>query len=405
MMSIDKMGRMVRDTRGSVLMLVAVGMLFMLGMTGLAVDSGRGYLTRLRLVRAVDAAALTGARTLRSGEAVALEQARAAAYANGVGTAIDGAALDMRVDTDAQGESTFEVSAARTIPTILMRLLGIDHIDVRARSVAAVPPVDLILVIDQSGSLGTVGAWNDLQAAAKEFVQHFDDDIDQMGLVSFQTRAANRFQIAHGFRSSVASKIDGMSSAGYTNYGEGLRLAHQQITSSDVRERSVKVVVFFTDGRPTAFRGTIGGQDRIMTTSQELPPEHLGGYYNNPDAMPIDGSTSATGCRDVTFCSTWTEQAAPQPVASNALNHDLGRQAAGQIRGEGVLLYTIGLGNTTYSDPAFQPNLDFLRELANVDGVTNSGQPAGKSYYAPSASELRNVFNQVAADLMVRLAR
>jgi len=82
-------------------------------------------------------------------------------------------------------------------------------------------------------------------------------------------------------------------------------------------------------------------------------------------------------------------------VASDALNHDLGRQAAGQIRGEGVLLYTIGLGNTTYSDPAFQPNLDFLRELANVDGMTNSGQPAG----------LRNVFNQVAADLMVRLAR
>ncbi len=405
MMSIDKMGRMVRDTRGSVLILVAAGMLFMLGMTGLAVDSGRGYLTRLRLVRAVDSAALTGARTLRSGEAIALEQATAAAYANGVGPAINGATLDMRVDTDAQGESTFEVSAARTIPTILMRLLGVDHIDVRAKSVAAVPPVDLILVIDQSGSLGTVGAWNDLQAAAKEFVQQFDDDIDQMGLVSFQTRAANRFQIAHGFRTSVTSEIDGMSSAGYTNYGEGLRLAHQQITSSDVRERSAKVVVFFTDGRPTAFRGTIGGRDRIMTTAQELPPEHLGGYYNNPDAMPIDGLTSATGCRNVTYCSVWTEQSAPQPVAADALNHDLGRQLAGQIRGEGVLLYTIGLGNTTYSDPAFQPNLDFLQELANVDGMTNSGQPAGKSYYAPTASELRSVFNQVAADLMVRLAR
>ena len=78
MMSIDTMGRLVRDTRGSVLMLVAAGMVFMLGMTGLAVDSGRGYLTRLRLVRAVDAAALTGARTLRSGETVAREQATAA---------------------------------------------------------------------------------------------------------------------------------------------------------------------------------------------------------------------------------------------------------------------------------------------------------------------------------------
>ena len=66
--------------------------------------------------------------------------------------------------------------------TTLERLLGIDHINVRANSVAAVPPVDLILVIDQSGSLGTVGAWDDLQAAASEFIQYFDDDIDQLGL-------------------------------------------------------------------------------------------------------------------------------------------------------------------------------------------------------------------------------
>jgi Flp pilus assembly protein TadG len=404
-MSIDRITRLVRDNRGSVLMLVAVGMVFMLGMTGLAVDSARGYLTRLRLVRAVDAAALTGARTLRSGESVALDQARAAAYANGTATSLNGASLDMNVSTDSQGESTFEVSAAQTIPTILMRLLGIDHIDVRANSVAAVPPVDLILVIDQSGSLGQVGAWDDLQEAAKEFVRYFDDDIDQIGLVSFQTRAADRFHIAHGFRTPVSSAINGMSSAGWTNYGEGLRLAYQQITSSDVRERSAKVVVFFTDGRPTAFRGTIGGQDRILATSQELPPQHLGGYFNNPDALPLDRMPSANGCNGVTYCATWTEQAAPQPAASDALNHDIGRQIANQIRGEGVILYTIGLGNTTYSDPAFQPNQAFLQELANVDGMTNGSQPAGKSYYAPSASQLRAVFNQVAADLLVRLAR
>ncbi|MGB5303758.1 MAG: VWA domain-containing protein [Gemmatimonadota bacterium] len=405
MMSINTMGRMVRNSRGSVLMLVAAGMVFMLGMTGLAVDSARGYLTRLRLVRAVDAAALTGARTLRSGETVALEQARAAAAANGVGSTINGATLNMNVSTDEQGESTFEVGAMQTMPTILMRLLGIDHINVRARSVAAVPPVDLVLVIDQSGSLGTVGAWDDLQTAAKEFIQYFDDDIDQLGLVSFQTRAANRFQIANGFRTAVATEINGMSSAGWTNYGEGLRLAHQQITSDDVRERSVKVVVFFTDGRPTAFRGTIGGRDRIMATSQELPPQHLGGYFDNPDALPLDRMPAAAGCRNVTFCSVWSEQGAPQPIASDALNHDIGRQMANQIRGEDVLVYTIGLGNTAYSDPAFQPNQAFLQELANVDGMTDGSQPAGKSYFAPDATQLRAVFNQVASDLMVRLAR
>ncbi len=397
--------RLVRGQRGATLLIIAAGMFFMLGMAGLAVDSARGYLTRLRLVRAVDAAALTGARTLRAGESQALSQATAAASANGVRSGAEGTTLGMTVTTDGQGESTFEVTAAYPMPTVLMRLLGIDLVNVKAKAVAAVPPVDLILVIDQSGSLGTVGAFDDLQVAAKEFVAYFSDDLDQLGLVSFQTRAANRFQIDHGFRMALNSEIDGMSSAGYTNYGEGLRLAYQQITSSDVRERSAKVVVFFTDGRPTAFRGTIGGQDRIMTTAQELPPEHLGGYYNNPDGLPIDGTVSATGCRNVTHCATWSEQAAPQPTASDALNHDLGRQMAAQIRGADVLLYTIGLGNTTYSDPAFQPNQAFLAELANVDGTTDSSQPAGKFYFAPSANDLRAVFNQVAADLLVRLAR
>ena len=85
--------------------------------------------------------------------------------------------------------------------------------------------------------------------------------------------------------------------------------------------------------------------------------------------------------------------------------HDIGRQIANQIRGEDVLVYTIGLGNTAYSDPAFQPNQAFLQELANVDGMTNGSQPAGKSYFAPDATQLRAVFNQVASDLMVRLAR
>lgn len=395
---------LVSDRRGAVLVLVAAGMFFMIGMAGLALDSGRGYLARLQLTRAVDSAALTGARTLRAGQSAALAQARAAAYANGLVEGVEGASLDMSISTDPSGESTFEVSAGRTVPTTLMRLLGIDHVDVAATAVASVPPVDLILVIDQSTSLGMVGAWGDLQRAAKQFVAYFSDDIDQVGLVSFNTRAADRFQISKNFTVNVQRSIDGMSSAGWTNYGEGLRLAYNQITSSDVRDRSAKVVVFFTDGRPTAFRGTVGGRDRILATAVESPPRHIGSYYDNPDAVPMDYTVWGP-CRNVTFCPQWTEQGPPQAEASDAINHDVGRQYADMIRGEGVLLYTIGLGNTDHVDPAVQPNPDFLRELANVDGNTNARQPAGKFYFAPTAAELQAVFNQVAQDLLVRLAK
>ena len=51
--------------RGAVLAMVGVSMVMLLAVTGLALDSGRAFVRQTRLARAVDAAVLTGARTLR----------------------------------------------------------------------------------------------------------------------------------------------------------------------------------------------------------------------------------------------------------------------------------------------------------------------------------------------------
>lgn len=50
--------------RGSILILVTIGMLVLLGMAGLALDMGHAYLMKTRLQNALDAAALSGAKTL-----------------------------------------------------------------------------------------------------------------------------------------------------------------------------------------------------------------------------------------------------------------------------------------------------------------------------------------------------
>ena len=50
--------------RGSVLVLVTISMLVLLGVTGLALDMGHAYLLKTRLQNALDAAALSGAKTL-----------------------------------------------------------------------------------------------------------------------------------------------------------------------------------------------------------------------------------------------------------------------------------------------------------------------------------------------------
>jgi len=385
--------RMIRNDRGAVLALVAVSMVVLLGIGGLALDSARGYLTKARLARAVDAAVLAGARSLRLGEDVARQRAIDIAVLNGA----NGDDLDVIFGVNAEGEQTVRVDAHLSMPTRLMRVLGVETMDVNSAAVAAVPPVDLVLVLDQSGSLKTADAFDDLQDAARLFVDYFDDDIDQLGLVSFNLRATERFSMAGAFSATIKYEIDQMTAFSYTNVGEGLRLAQEQITGPAARQRSAKVVVFFTDGRPTAFRGDLNGQDRILAIPQT--GSNIAGYWDNPDQLPSNSSTSNDGCSGWSSCFGWTE-----PVA-RAHARQLGLDRASEMRNAGIFVYSIGLGNPLLSDPLWQPDMDYLRQIANEDGISDASQPRGKSYFAPSANELRSVFEQVANDLLVRLAQ
>ena len=403
------------DERGAILALVTLMGLVILGLTGLVVDMGLAYVNKAQMSRAVDAGSLAGARNLRQGEDVAYDQALALAEINGA-SAATGALVDVEFGTNAEGEATVTVNANRVMPTIFLRAMGVNELPISSGAVAAVPPVDMTLVLDQSGSLAANGAWDDLQVASKAFVEQFDDDIDQMALVSFALRAANRFNIDHDFTTAIKNQINAMASAGDTNAAEGLRFAYLQMQSGAIRDRSVKVVVFFTDGRPTAFRGVLGAGgpagggnpmgpfnpvgaavDRIMavyTTGNQVR-----GYFNNPDALPINSIPAANGCVNVATCfGTWNEAG----VRTKARNASL--EVANAIRSEGVYIYSIGLGDPM-AGPLLAPDLPYLRQIANEDGVVSASQPQGRMYFAPSEDELGAVFNQVAQDLLVRLAR
>lgn len=387
------------------MVIVAGGMVVFLGVAGLALDSGRAFIARSELSRAVDAGVLAGARALRAGEHSARSQALAVARANGVSE--DGhTAVNVAFGVAADGTSTVTMTATQPMPTTLMRLLGRRWVDVGATATALVPPVDLIFVIDQSGSLETAGAWDDLQDAARTFVNYFSDDLDQMAVVSFGTRGGTRLPLQAPFRTAARNQIDRMASVGWTNTAEGLGLAYDQVVGSAARERAVKVVVFFTDGRPTAFRGSIGGQRRILAVAAE-ETNVVRGYFDNPDAIPLDAWQwpADDACRNVVNCMEWTEGGhPPHGVRGREIAKALGLTAANRIRSEGAYIYTIGLGNPLGSELG-RPDLDYLSELANEHGRVSSRQPSGRMYFAPGPEDLRAVFRQVASDLVIRLAR
>jgi hypothetical protein len=281
-----------------------------------------------------------------------------------------------------------------------MRVMGREHLDVASVAEATVPPLDLVLVLDQSGSLFRNNAHDDLQAAAKDFVDHFDDNIDQLGLVSFNWRGTDRFVIDAPFTTTIKSRINAMifDDKGDTNMAEGLRRAKVQLDTGPVRDRSVKVVVLFTDGRPTAFREMIGGRDRILAIY--TTPCCIQGYWNNPDALPVDPpKPSVNGCRNASSCQGYTDPTARQKAK------DWTAVRANEIREENVYLFVIGLGDPDTEDELEVPDDDFMRMLANQDGNTDPDQLQGAYYFAPSAAELGDVFEAVAEDILVRLTQ
>ncbi len=395
----------LRSETGAVMVIIAGGMVILLGVAGLALDSGRAFIARSELSRAVDAGVLAGARALRAGETTARNQALAMSRANGVIPGDPGTTVNVIFGLTPDGDNTVTMTATRPMRTSLMRLLGRRWVDIGSSATAVVPPVDLVFVIDQSGSLGSAGAWDELQDAARSFVDYFSDDLDQLALVSFGTRGETRLPLQAPFRTAAKNQVDGMSSVGWTNTAEGLQLAYDQIVGENTRERAVKVVVFFTDGRPTAFRGTIGGERRILAVAATAR-NVVRGYWDNPNSIPMDRwlRPVADACRNVVNCEVWTE-AGPPPhgVRGREIARDMGLAAADRIRSEGAYVYTIGLGNPFASNLA-RPDLAYLSLLANEHGSVNSDQPSGRMYFAPAAEDLRAVFRQVAADLVIRLS-
>jgi len=390
--------RRTSDERGAILVFVAVSLIGIIGFSGLAIDLGRGYVTKIRLSRAVDAAAIEAASNIRLGLTKAEETGRAVAALNGIVDGVDGISLSLSFATNLFGETTVTARASQSMTTTLSKILGQDELDLSTEAVAAVPPVDMVLVLDQSGSLEHQGVWDGLQTAANQFVRHFDDSIDQLGLVHFQIRAENAFEIDGLFTTAITNAIDNMNSAGDTNTGEGLRLALKQMRSKVVRERSAKVVVFFTDGRPTAFRDEINGQDRVIAVPMRITGR-IRGLFDDPESLPMPDPAWPDDCAAAADCFGWTEATVREEARQKGLHW------ADKIRSDGIVLYTIGLGNPSAADPIEMPDIGYLELLANVGGIADGDQPRGRSYFAPSAAQLQDVFEQVARDLMVRLAK
>lgn len=406
-----------RKWSGQALVFSAFALAGALAVAGLALDLGRMYAVRARLANAVDGGALAGARVLPRGEDFAENTALNFAGMNFVSGYMGTSGHSFSVAFIPNSiESRIEVRGRAVMPTTLMRLVGISQVSVSVEAEATRRPLRIPLVLDTSASMAHGNAIAALRAGATQFIDFFDDSMDMMALVRFASGRVTLFPLGYHFKAPMTTAISGFTPSGSTSAGHALNAAKDELASEGTTT-AFRVIVFFTDGRPTSFRdifmiqgnsvdAVIGGYPNPSVRGGSPPPQGLQDPYQvfhwigipNPDTLP-DGQEA----------NNWNILDAAREQT---------RAAAKSARQDGIAIFAIGLGSPGASE-WYQPDLPLLVELANlpfaddplhpggtiVNASYDPNEPQGAFFFAPDAAVLETVFHQVAREISVRLTR
>ncbi len=162
----------MRDERGSALTWMAVALVPMLLAFGVAADIARGYLFRSTLSSALDAAALAGGRIFndprRDDEIRTYFRAN---FPDGyMGASVD--PLTIEVITEPGKPERLKVSTAARLPSLFMRLAGVNEFSVSAEAevTRANTGLQLVMVLDVTGSMRWGGKIQALRQASQDLV-------------------------------------------------------------------------------------------------------------------------------------------------------------------------------------------------------------------------------------------
>jgi len=177
-------GRALKDQRGQILPLVALGVVGIVAITGLSVDVGRAYVARTQLQSATNAAALAAAgavyNTSSTDDALAEAKAYSAGsssyknYNSSLGT-VSSSLTTLCISSVSACSSTSPVANAiritesATVNTYFMRLFGVKTLSVGATATASMlgrtNPWNVAIVLDATGSMGNKDSYcNNLTA-------------------------------------------------------------------------------------------------------------------------------------------------------------------------------------------------------------------------------------------------
>jgi Mg-chelatase subunit ChlD len=300
---------------GFALVYMAVFLTFLLIATGLAVDGGRAYVVKAQLTKAVDGAALSAARNLNSGspraEAEKIFRANFPDGYMGVSSVTNPTTeanffdMDTIVET---GVNVVTIRATAVLPTTFMRLANFNEVTVTSTGEAQRRMVDLSLVLDVSGSIGS--RWPAVRDAAREFINAFDQNADRMALITYGNgaRVIVPMQATRGFdKPGMMAAVPNGLPGGWTPMGEGLYRGWDEVRwVANGTQSGLRVIVLFTDGSANGVPGDWDGSgiSKSVSTSdfpQRSPdPDNI--TTNNPGIQGLYDAQTGAQSPTLTMC-------------------------------------------------------------------------------------------------------
>jgi Flp pilus assembly protein TadG len=252
-----------RAERGIAVLLTAVMLVLLMPMIGLLFDGTMMFIIKSRLQGAVDGAALEGCRALARGadspSQTAAAQAAAISYVNlnypgsyffSTNLVISTPTVNLSV----QYQRTVTVLAQVTYPGLFTGYLHLGSTTTVAATASSTrKDVNVVMVVDRSGSLAASGSCVPLMAAASNFVAQFASGRDNIGLVTFASSTYVNFPAGNTFDTATPSMttiINSISCAGSTSSAMGLWSGYDQLVGLN-QPGALNAILFFTDGQPT----------------------------------------------------------------------------------------------------------------------------------------------------------
>lgn len=287
--------------RGIAVMVTALILMVAVPTMGLMFDGTLMFVVKARLQGALDGAVLAGARALARGNDNGAQKNAAKAVARNYiqlnypnnfmfgGTISVDSGNGVQVDESVANQRTVTATASVPYPGLFMRtFLGATAIVGSASAIRR--DVNVMIVMDRSGSLYGSNSCEPLKAAAANFVGQFAPKRDNVGLVTFASSTYVNFPIGNTFATAspnIVTMIASISCAGSTSSAMGLWTGYQQLIALN-QPGAFNAILFFTDGQPTGI-----AYDMPVSTSSPCSGYTAGSTSGGNMTIPSTGAIDA----------------------------------------------------------------------------------------------------------------